>query len=172
MQALTKVHEQWFQRTNQDPSEYAANVLLSGKPIDSLFVALAVAWKKTHVAVAYSGGVWSLRLTRSSCPGDLLLLVTDTGLWRAEAIFGHEKVTLPTIMERVGWTTSPPIIISVVWDVERLACEMGYRPKVNSQPGDLLMVLSDFFHLSPDCYHEAIIAWMETNLVNLEIAQE
>ena len=65
-----------------------------------------------------------------------------------------------------------PIIRSVVQDVERLAHEMGYRPKVNTQPGDLLVVLSDFFHLSPDCYHEAIIAWMETNLVDLEIAQE
>ncbi len=114
MQALTKVCEQWFQRTNQDPTECAANVLLSGKPIDGLFVVLAVAWKKTHVAVVHSGGVWSLRLTRSSCLGDLLLLVMDTGLQRAEAIFRYEKVSLLTIAERVGWSTSPPTIRSVV----------------------------------------------------------
>ncbi len=57
-------------------------------------------------------------------------------------------------------------------DVERSECETGYRPKVNTQPGDLLVVLSDFFHLSPNCYLEVIIAWMETNLVDLEIAQE
>ena len=94
------------------------------------------------------------------------------GLRRAEAIFGHEKVTILTIMERVGWTTSPPIIRSVVWDVERSACETGYRPKVNTQPGDLLVVLSDFFHLSPDSYCEAITAWIETNLVDMEIGQE
>ncbi len=36
---------QWQQRRDQDPSEYAANVLLSGKPIDGLFVALAVAMR-------------------------------------------------------------------------------------------------------------------------------
>ena len=60
----------------------------------------------------------------------------------------------------------------MVQDVERSACEMGYRPKVNTQPGDLLVVLSEFFHLSPDCYCEAIIDWMEANLADLEIAQE
>ncbi len=157
---------------NQDPSEYAANVLLSRTPIDGLFVALAVAWKKTHVAVAHSRGVWSLRLTRTLCLGGLLLLVTDTGLWREEAIFRYENVSFPTIAERVRWTTSPPIIRSVVQDAERLAYEMGYRPKVNTQPGDLLVVLSNFFYLSPDCYHKAIIDCMEANLADLEIAQE
>ena len=95
-----------------------------------------------------------------------------TGLCRAEAIFGHDKVDYLTLKDRSGWTHSPLIIWSVVWDVEPSVRKTGYKPKVNTQPGDLLVVLSDFFHLPLEHYHEVIITWMETNLADLGMAQE
>ncbi len=71
---------------------------------------MAARSQNAHVAIAHGLGVWSSRGSGQTESGDLLIIVSDTGLRQAMLVQVHQLLTC----DRSEWNMEPPIIRSRV----------------------------------------------------------
>ena len=132
-----------------------------------------LAWANIHVGVLHSEGLWSSWVDGSQSVADLLLARTKDGFCRVSCGIVPRKVELQPVPEDYeGWNMLPPILQVPVADLDSFLLTTKYELKADSTPQSLINVLSDLMNMSLRDYQEAIIHWMEDNMLENPVAED
>ncbi len=70
---------EWLDSRKLDRVTYAMSLVISGTPVNDLFLALSMAWANVHLGVLHADGLWSTWVNGSRSPTDLLIALTGAG---------------------------------------------------------------------------------------------